>query len=47
MTIATINPATGRTERTFQPLSDAELDVRIQCAADNQDADQGRRDSGS
>ena len=34
MTIATINPATGRTERTFQPLSDAELDRRIQCAAD-------------
>src|ERR671921_688836 len=34
MTIATINPATGRTERTFQPLSDAELDSRIQCAAD-------------
>jgi succinate-semialdehyde dehydrogenase / glutarate-semialdehyde dehydrogenase len=35
MTIATINPATGRTERTFQPLSDAELDARIQCAADS------------
>ena len=34
MTIATINPATGRTERTFQSLSDAELDARIQCAAD-------------
>jgi succinate-semialdehyde dehydrogenase/glutarate-semialdehyde dehydrogenase len=34
MTIATINPATGRTERTFQPLSDAELDARIQRAAD-------------
>ena len=34
MTIATINPATGRTERTFQQLSDAELDARIQCAAD-------------
>ena len=34
MTIATINPASGRTERTFQPLSDAELDARIQCAAD-------------
>jgi len=34
MTIATINPATGRTERSFQPLSDAELDARIQCAAD-------------
>jgi succinate-semialdehyde dehydrogenase/glutarate-semialdehyde dehydrogenase len=34
MTIATIDPASGRTERTFQPLSDAELDARIQCAAD-------------
>jgi succinate-semialdehyde dehydrogenase / glutarate-semialdehyde dehydrogenase len=34
MTISTINPATGRTERTFQPLSDAELEARIQCAAD-------------
>jgi succinate-semialdehyde dehydrogenase / glutarate-semialdehyde dehydrogenase len=34
MTIATINPATGRTERSFQPLSDAELEARIQCAAD-------------
>src|SRR5918994_225789 len=34
MTIATINPASGRTERTFQPLSDSELDARIQCAAD-------------
>jgi succinate-semialdehyde dehydrogenase/glutarate-semialdehyde dehydrogenase len=34
MTIATINPTTGRTERTFQPLSDAELDARVQCAAD-------------
>jgi succinate-semialdehyde dehydrogenase/glutarate-semialdehyde dehydrogenase len=34
MTIATINPATGRTERTFPPLSDAALDARIQCAAD-------------
>jgi succinate-semialdehyde dehydrogenase/glutarate-semialdehyde dehydrogenase len=34
MTIATINPATGETLRTFQPLSDAELDGRLQCAAD-------------
>ncbi len=34
MTIATINPATGRTERSFQALSDAELEARIQCAAD-------------
>ena len=34
MTIATINPATGETLRTFQPLSDAELEARLQCAAD-------------
>jgi succinate-semialdehyde dehydrogenase/glutarate-semialdehyde dehydrogenase len=34
MTIATINPATGRTVSTFEPLSDAELDARLQCAAD-------------
>jgi succinate-semialdehyde dehydrogenase / glutarate-semialdehyde dehydrogenase len=34
MTIATINPATGETVRTFQPLSEAELEVRLQCAAD-------------
>src|SRR5829696_6632889 len=34
MTIATINPATGQTVRTFTPLSDAELDARLQCAAD-------------
>jgi succinate-semialdehyde dehydrogenase / glutarate-semialdehyde dehydrogenase len=34
MTIATINPTTGQTVRTFQPLVDSELDARIQCAAD-------------
>jgi succinate-semialdehyde dehydrogenase / glutarate-semialdehyde dehydrogenase len=34
MTIATINPATGKTIRTFTPLTEAELDARIQCAAD-------------
>jgi succinate-semialdehyde dehydrogenase / glutarate-semialdehyde dehydrogenase len=34
MTIATINPATGQTIRTFTPLTDTELDARIQCAAD-------------
>jgi succinate-semialdehyde dehydrogenase / glutarate-semialdehyde dehydrogenase len=34
MTIATINPATGKTIRTFTPLTEAELDGRIQCAAD-------------
>ena len=32
MTIATTNPATGQTIRTFTPLSDAELDARLQCA---------------
>jgi succinate-semialdehyde dehydrogenase / glutarate-semialdehyde dehydrogenase len=34
MTIATINPATGRTIRTFTPLSEPDLDARLQCAAD-------------
>jgi succinate-semialdehyde dehydrogenase / glutarate-semialdehyde dehydrogenase len=33
MTIATINPATGQTVRTFTPLSDRELEARLQCAA--------------
>jgi succinate-semialdehyde dehydrogenase / glutarate-semialdehyde dehydrogenase len=34
MTIATVNPATGQTLRTFSPLSEPELDARLQCAAD-------------
>jgi succinate-semialdehyde dehydrogenase / glutarate-semialdehyde dehydrogenase len=34
MTIASINPATGQTVRTFTPLSGPELDARLQCAAD-------------
>jgi succinate-semialdehyde dehydrogenase / glutarate-semialdehyde dehydrogenase len=34
MTIATINPANGQTLRTFVPLSEPELDARLQCAAD-------------
>src|SRR6188472_3258740 len=34
MTIATVNPATGQTIRTFAPLSEPELDARLQCAAD-------------
>jgi succinate-semialdehyde dehydrogenase/glutarate-semialdehyde dehydrogenase len=34
MTIATVNPATGQILRTFTPLSEPELDARIQCAAD-------------
>src|SRR6478736_2163615 len=32
MTIATINPATGQTLRTFTPLTPAELETRLQCA---------------
>src|SRR5215217_5462292 len=34
MTIATVNPATGQMIRTFSPLSEPELDARLQCAAD-------------
>ncbi len=34
MTIATINPTTGQTVRTFPSLTDAELEGRLQCAAD-------------
>src|ERR671927_1856726 len=34
MTIATVNPATGQVLRTFTPLSEPELDARLQCAAD-------------
>jgi succinate-semialdehyde dehydrogenase / glutarate-semialdehyde dehydrogenase len=34
MAIASINPATGQTLRTFEALSDAALDSRLQCAAD-------------
>ncbi len=34
MTIATVNPATGQTLRTFTPLSEPELDGRLQCAAE-------------
>jgi succinate-semialdehyde dehydrogenase/glutarate-semialdehyde dehydrogenase len=34
MTIASVNPATGQTIRTFAPLSEPELDARLQCAAD-------------
>src|SRR6476661_4613806 len=32
MTIATIDPATGQTLRTFTPLTPAELEARLQCA---------------
>ncbi len=34
MTIASVNPATGETVRTFTPLSGAELDARIQRSVD-------------
>ena len=34
MPIATINPATGETVRTFEPLSSAEVDAKIQTAYD-------------
>ena len=34
MPIASANPATGQTVRTFEPLTAAQLDARLQCAAD-------------
>ena len=34
MTIATVNPATGQTIRTFTPLSEIELEARLQCAVE-------------
>ena len=34
MPIATINPANGETVRTFEPLSSAEVDAKIQTAYD-------------
>src|SRR5260370_15284177 len=34
MAIATINPATGQVLKTFEPLSDAEIEVKLQKAAD-------------
>jgi succinate-semialdehyde dehydrogenase/glutarate-semialdehyde dehydrogenase len=34
MAIATINPATGQVVKTFEPLSDAQLEVKLQKAAD-------------
>jgi len=32
MAIATINPATGEVIKTFQPLSDAEIEKKVQLA---------------
>jgi len=34
MPIATINPATGETLKTFEQLSDREIDRKLQVAAD-------------
>jgi succinate-semialdehyde dehydrogenase / glutarate-semialdehyde dehydrogenase len=34
MPIATANPATGQTVRTYEPLTHAQLEARLQCAAD-------------
>ncbi len=34
MAIATINPATGETLRTFEPLADTQIDAKLQRAAD-------------
>ena len=34
MTIATVNPANGRLVRSFIPLTEPELDARLQCAAE-------------
>ena len=34
MPIATANPATGETVRTFEPLTPVQLEARLQCAAD-------------
>jgi len=32
MAIATVNPATGEVVKTFQPLSDAEIEKKVQLA---------------
>ena len=34
MPIATADPATGQTLRTFEPLTARQLEARLQCAAD-------------
>ena len=34
MAIATVNPATGQVVKTFEPLSDAQLELKLQRAAD-------------
>ncbi len=42
MRIATVNPATGETLRTFDALNDAQLDDRIGCAASAFDVNRAR-----
>ena len=34
MPIATVNPATGQVVKSFEPLTDAELEAKLQKAAD-------------
>ena len=34
MAIATINPATGKTEKTFTPLSDAQIQQKVRLAVE-------------
>ncbi len=34
MAIASINPATGKVEKTFEPLSDTQIEAKLQTAAD-------------
>ena len=34
MAIATINPATGELLKSFEPLTDAQIEVKLQKAAD-------------
>ena len=42
MPIATVNPATGETLRTFEPLNDAQIEERIRCAASAFDVNRAR-----
>src|SRR5580704_6885203 len=39
MAIATVNPATGQLMKSFEPLSDAEIEVKLEKAADIIDRD--------
>jgi len=40
--IATVNPATGETLRTFEPLNDAQIEEKITCAASAFDVNRAR-----